>query len=92
MIQISERMYVEGFDSRQEYEKWCKEQFDNIPNKELIKHFKWFLMQIENDVKENKYNQNHANSLDRYAMKIIERKLMTTENVAKFIRQACGCL
>ncbi len=92
MIQVSDRMYVDGFESKQEYEKWLKEQFDNIPNSELVKHFKWFLMQIENDVKENKYNQNHVNALDKYSMKMIERKLMSIENVTKFIRQACGCL
>lgn len=75
-----------------ETQKWLKEQFDNIPNSELVKHFKWFLMQVEDDVKENKYNQNHINALDKYSIKMIERKLMSVENITKFIGQACGCL
>lgn len=75
-----------------ETQKWLKEQFDNIPNTELIKHFKWFLMQVENDVKENTYNQKHIDALDKYSMKVIERKLMSKENIIKFIGQACECL
>ena len=75
-----------------ETQEWLKEQFDNIPNSELLKHFKWFLMKLEEDVKDNIYNQNHINALDKYSMKMIERKLMSVENITKFIRQACGCL
>lgn len=78
--------------TEQETQEWLKEQFDNIPNSELLKHFKWFLMKLEEDAKNNTYNQNHINALDKYSMKMIERKLMSVENIAKFIRQACGCL
>lgn len=92
MIEISKNITVEGFENKQEFDKWLKEQSDNIPNTELVKHFKWSLMQVEGDVKQNIYNQNHLNSLDKYSMKMIERKLMSIENITKFIRQACGCL
>lgn len=76
----------------QETQEWLKEQFNNIPNSELIKHFKWFLMQVENDNKNNTYNQQHLDSLSKYSIKVVERKVMTIENAAKFIAQACGCL
>lgn len=92
MIKVSDRITVDGFESKQEFDKWLKEQFDNIPNSELLKGFKWFLMQTEEDAKNNTYNQVHIDSLDKYSMKMIERKLMSVENITKFIRQACGCL
>lgn len=92
MIQVSDRITIDGFDNKQEIDKWLKEQFDNIPNSELIKHFKWFLMQVENDNKNDTYNKWHLDALEKYSKKVLERKLMATENIAKFIAQACGCL
>lgn len=49
-------------------------------------------MQLESDAKDNTCNQTHIETLDKYSMKMIERKLMSSENITKFIRQACGCL
>lgn len=68
--------------------EWLKKQFDDIPNSELLKHFKWFLIQLENDAKDNKYNQFHINAIDKYSLKMIERKLMSEENIIQFMRQA----
>jgi hypothetical protein len=91
-MQVLNRITIDEFNNKQELDKWLKEQFDSIPNSELLKGFKWFLMKIEEDVKNNTYNQTHVDSLDKYSMKMIERKLMSIENITKFIRQACGCL
>lgn len=92
MIKVSNRISIDGINNKQELDKWLKEQFDNISNSELLKGFKWFLMKIEEDVKNNTYNQTHIETLDKYSIKMMERKLMSVENITKFIRQACGCL
>lgn len=92
MIKVSNRISIDGFNNKQQLDKWLKEQFDKIPNSEILKYFKWFLMKLEEDAKNNIYNQSHIDNLDKYSMKMIERKLMSNENITKFIRQACGCL
>ena len=88
MIKISDRITIDGFNNQNEFEKWLDEQFDNIPNSELLRHFKWFLMKLEEDSKENINNKQHCDAVDKYAVKVIERQIMKEAMVIKFISDA----
>lgn len=90
MIEISKNISVEGFKNKEEFNEWLKEQEKNEPNENVLKTFKYFLMQLEEDAKKNVYNENHCNAIDKYASKMIVRKIMSEENVINFIRQAQG--
>ena len=88
MIQISKNIKVDGFESKEEFEKWLKEQEKIEPNKNVLKTFKYFLMLLEEDAKNNEYNKFHIEALEQYAKKMIDRKIMKKEDVIKFISKA----
>lgn len=88
MLQITPRISIEGIDTEKELNEYLEEQEKNEPNENIIKMFKWFLMKIEEDAKSNTYNQRHCDSLDKYAVKVIQRKLMKEDDVINFVRQA----
>ena len=88
MIEISKNISIEGFDTKEEFDEWLKEQEKKEPNENVLKMFKWFLIKIENANKKEKANFKDCDNLDLYANKIIERKLMTIDNVIKYIGQA----
>lgn len=90
MVKISQNISVEGFEDKEEFNKWLKEQEEIEPNENILKSFKYFLMQLEEDAKNNIYNENHCNAIDKYANKMIIRKIMSEESVISFIRQAQG--
>ena len=86
MIQISKNVTVDGFETKEEFEQWLKEQKES--NKDILKIFKWNLMQLEEDTEEQIYNKEHWDSVDKYAKKVIDKKIMSEESVIKFIGQA----
>lgn len=88
MVQISKNISIEGFDTKEELDEWLKEQEKKEPNENVLKMFKWFLIKIENANKNEKANFRDCDNLDLYANKVIERKLMTIDNVIKYIGQA----
>lgn len=88
MIKISENIMMEGFDTKEELEKWIKEQEEIEPNESVLKTFKWFLMKVENADKNKKASLRDCESLEKYANKVIERNLMSKDNVIKYIVQA----
>ena len=87
MIQISKNISVDGFENRQHFEKWLKEQ-ETMPKSVILKMFKWFLMRLEENVKENKYNQGVMDGVDKYAVKVIKNNIMSEEDVIKYIQEA----
>lgn len=86
MIEISKNITVDGFETKEEFEKWLKEQKES--NKEILKIFKWSLMQLEKDTENQIYDKEHWDRLDIYARKIIDKKIMSEESVMKFIEQS----
>ena len=88
MIEISKNISVDGFDTKEEFDKWLKEQEDIEPNENVLKMFKWFLKKIEKADKNKSANLKDCDSLEKYANKVIARKLMSRENVIKYIAQA----
>ncbi len=71
-----------------EFNDWLKEQEKIEPNENVLKTFRYFLMQLEEDVKNDTYNKTHCDAIDKYAMKVINRKIMNEEKVIEFVRQA----
>ena len=86
MIQISKNVTVDGFETKEEFEKWLKEQRES--NKDTLKIFKWYLMQLEKDTENQIYNKEHWDSVDKYAKRVIDKKIMSEESVMKFIEQS----
>ena len=76
------------FEKQQDLESWLKEQEDTEPNESVLKTFKWFLMKLEDDVRNNTYNKKNCDAIDKYSIKMINRKIMTEKNVIKFLCQA----
>ena len=74
--------------TQEELSKWLEEQEKNEPNENVLKTFKWFLMKIEKADKNKKANYKDCDALDKYANKVIERKLMSEKSVIKYITQA----
>ena len=74
--------------TQEELKKWLDEQEKNEPNENVLKTFKWFLMKIEKADKNKKANYKDCDALDKYANKVIERKLMSEKSVIKYITQA----
>lgn len=74
--------------THEELSKWLEEQEKNEPNENVLKTFKWFLMKIEKADKNKKANYKDCDALDKYANKVIERKLMSEKSVIKYITQA----
>ena len=74
--------------TQEKLSKWLEEQEKNEPNENVLKTFKWFLMKIEKADKNKKANYKDCDALDKYANKVIERKLMSEKSVIKYITQA----
>lgn len=74
--------------TQEELSKWLEEQEKNEPNENVLKTFKWFLMKIEKADKNKKANYKDCDALEKYANKVIERKLMSEKSVIKYITQA----
>lgn len=88
MVKISENITMEGFDTREEFDEWIKEQERIEPNENVLKTFKWFLMKVEKADKNKEASIRDCEALEKYANKVIERKLMSKDNVIKYIGQA----
>lgn len=88
MIEISKNISVDGFDTKEEFDEWLKEQEQNEPNENVLKTFKWLLMEVEKADKNKPANLKLCNALDKYANKVIQRKLMNIDNVCKYVKQA----
>lgn len=88
MLQISKNISVSGFENQQQFEKWIKNQNETMPKSVMLKMFKWFLMRLEDNVKENKFNKNVIDAVDKYAIKIIQNKIMKEDDVIKYISLA----
>lgn len=88
MIEISKNISIEGFDTKKEFDKWIKEQETLEPNKNVLKTFKWFLMKIEKADKNKQPNLKDCAALEKYANKVVERKIMDIDSVCKYIKQA----
>lgn len=74
--------------TQEELSKWLEEQEKNEPNESVLKTFKWFLMKIEKADKNKKANYKDCDALEKYANKVIDRKLMSEKSVIKYITQA----
>ena len=74
--------------TQEELSKWLEEQEKNEPNENVLKTFKWFLMKIEKADKNKKANYKDCDALEKYANKVIKRKLMSEKSVIKYITQA----
>lgn len=88
MIEISKNISVDGFDTKEEFNKWLEEQEQKEPNENVLKTFRWFLMKIEKADKNKKANFEDCDALEKYANKIVDRKLMSIDNVLKYMGQA----
>lgn len=74
--------------TQEKLSKWLEEQEKNEPNENVLKTFKWFLMKIEKADKNKPANMRDCNVLEKYANKVIKRKLMSENSVIKYIAQA----
>ena len=74
--------------TQEELSKWLEEQEKNEPNENVLKTFKWFLIKIEKADKNEKANYKDCDALEKYANKVIKRKLMSEKSVIKYIVQA----
>lgn len=74
--------------TQEELRKWLEEQEKNEPNENVLKTFKWFLIKIEKADKNKRANYKDCDALEKYANKVIERKLMSEKSVIKYITQA----
>lgn len=92
MIEISKNITVEGFESKEEFEQWLKEQEKEESNKNVLKIFKWSLIELENDTENQIYNKTHWDRVDKYAVKMINKKIMSEEKVIEFIEQAISSM
>ena len=88
MVKISKNITMEGFDTKEEFEQWLIEQEKIEPNESVLKTFKWFLMKIEKADKNKAANLKDCDALEKYANKVIERKLMSKDNVIEYVGQA----
>lgn len=81
---------IEGFKNEKEFQEWLKEQDKNEPNENVVKTFKWFLMKLENEAQNNVYNKCTHETVNKYAQKMLDRKLMNREKIIDFIYKAQG--
>ena len=88
MIEISKNISVDGFDTKEEFSKWLNEQEQEEPNENVLKTFRWFLIKIEKADKNKDANMKNCESLEKYANKVIDKKLMSIDNVLKYMGQA----
>lgn len=87
MVKITNRISVDGFDTKEEFNEWLNEQEEKQPNESVMKMFKWFLMKVEKADKNKEPNYEDVAALEKYAKKVIERKLMSEDNVIKYLIQ-----
>lgn len=90
MLQISNNISINGFENQQTFDNWLKQQDKQMPKEVILKMFKWFLMRLEDNARENKINDNVIDGVDKYAIKVIKNKIMKEEDVIKYIRLAIG--
>lgn len=88
MIKDSKSISVEGFKTKDEFNKWLIEQGEREPNDNVLKTFKWFLMKVEQADKSRPADIKDINILEKYAKKVIDKKIMSEKNVIRFICQA----
>ncbi len=81
---------IEGFKDEKELNAWLVEQDKNEPNENIVKTFKWFLMKLENEAQNNVYNRRTHEAVNKYAQKMLNRKLMNREKIIDFIFKAQG--
>lgn len=92
MIEISKKITVEGFENKEEFEKWLKEQEKIETNENVLKLLKWNLMELENNMEKHIYNKTHWDRVDKYAVKMINRKLMSEDKIIEFIKEATSSI
>lgn len=90
MIQVSKNIFIEGFENQQTFDDWLKQQDEQMPKTVMLKMFKWFLMRLEDNAKENKFNKKVMEGIDKYSKRVIENKIMKEDDVIKYIRLAIG--
>ena len=90
MLKISKNISVEGFENQQTFDDWLKTQDKQMPNSVILKMFKWFLMRLEENVKENKLDKKVMDSVDKYAVRVIQNKIMKEDDVIKYLSLAMG--
>lgn len=88
MVEISKNISIEGIDTKEELDKYLEKQEKEEPNSNVLKMFKWFLMKIERADKNKEPIWKDIDGLDKYANKVIERKLMKEQDVINFVYQA----
>lgn len=92
MIEISKNITVEGFENKEEFEKWLKEQEETESNEIILKIFKWSLKELEDNMNNYIYNKSDWDRVDKYAVKMINRKLMSEDKIIKFIKEAISSI
>ena len=92
MIEISKNITLEGFKNKEEYEQWLKEQEKTEPNEIVLKIFKWSLKELEENTNNNIYKKSNWDRVDKYAVKMINRKLMNENKVVEFIKEATSSI
>lgn len=92
MIEISKNITVEGFEDKEEFEKWLKEQEETESNEIILKIFKWSLKELEDNMNNYIYNKSDWDRVDKYAVKMINRKLMSEDKVIEFIKEATSSI
>lgn len=88
MLQISNNISINGFENQQTFDNWLKQQDKQMPKEVILKMFKWFLMMLEDNVKENKFDKKVMDGIDKYAIRVIKNKIMSEEDVFKYIQEA----
>ena len=88
MVEITKNISVYGFETKEEFDKWLKEQEKIQTDRKVLKMFKYFLMKIEKADKNKSPNFEDCELLDKYANEVVKRKIMNIDNVCKYITQA----
>lgn len=92
MIEISKNIIVEGFENKEEFEQWLKEQEKQEPNEIVLKIFKWSLKELEENTSNYIYNKTDWDRVSKYAVKMINRKIMSEDKIIEFIREATSSI
>ena len=92
MIEISKNITVEGFKNKEEFDRWLKEQEKTETNEIVLKIFKWSLKELEENTSNYIYNKNYWDRVDKYAEKMINRKIMSEDKIIEFIKEATSSI
>lgn len=92
MIEISKNITVEGFKNKEEFDRWLKEQEKTESNEIVLKIFKWSLKELEENTSKYIYNKNHWDRVDKYAVKMINRKIMSEDKIIEFVKEATSSI